>query len=82
MTNGVYEASNDGQIRNARTKYVKRQWESTTGSMCVSIWGYNNRNYTVAQLVWNAFDGRKCRIRHINGDKSDNRIENLEPQER
>lgn len=99
---GIYEASNLGQIRTSKNKitsnkrYSKRKWEQRiikpkvkngneykTGYR-VSLWKDGKpKDYLVARLVASTFienqlSNKNLTVNHINGNRLDNRVENLE----
>lgn len=85
---GVYQVSDQGQVkrvarsRGARPGRILRQRRDTNGyrSICLNARDHSGQ-YRVHRLVAEAFvpgyaDGLE--VNHINGDKADNRAENLE----
>lgn len=78
---GRYQVSNDGAVRNAKLhpltthespKGYRKVWLSTRGKL---------KCYSVHRLVASAFIPNPLElpeVNHINGDKADNRVENLE----
>ena len=78
-----YEITKDGVIRKKDSKRIKSQYVGSTGYSMVSL---NNDNgiskpRRVHRLIAKTFISNpenKKYINHINGDKLDNRIENLE----
>lgn len=89
-----YEVSRDGFVRRIGTDRLGRirntilKPADRNGYSGVTL-SVNNRTrtFSVHRLMWEAFNGRipdGMQINHINGDKRDNRLENLElctPQE-
>lgn len=81
-----YEASTLGKIRNKKTKKIlKPQKNSTTGYYIVNIGsqnGFNSgRSIYIHRIIATTFlekEEHKNMVNHINGDKSDNSINNLE----
>lgn len=73
-----YQASDDAEIRDARTGRIKKQRKAGNGSLQVDI-GKSTR--MVHDLVARAFHGRPAgpgyRPKHRNGKLSDNRPDNL-----
>ena len=72
-----YLATEDGDIVKARTGKPKRQRPAGNGAMKVEI---GNLTRMVHDLVARAFYGPPppgYRVKHRNGDMSDNRLENL-----
>lgn len=77
-----YMISTDGHVMNITTKKILKNKVSTTGYYTVCIL-YKNKRHTrkVYRLVANAFipnPENKREVNHINGNKLDNRVENLE----
>lgn len=79
-----YYITPEGQIFSTKTGKWLKQWRISSGYMRVdiSIKGRSTRKQArVHRLVAEAFLPRvegKSHINHLNGDKSDNRVENLE----
>lgn len=78
--NGL-QANRDGQIRNKNTGYILKQTADKKDYVFVqtTIEGRSFRK-AVSRLVWSAFNGpipEGMQVNHINEDKSDNRLENL-----
>ena len=75
-----YEVSDTGIIRNKKTKKVISQHKSNTGYMTVLL--YEDKPYLklVHRLVYDTFIGLEAgkEINHINEDKTDNNLNNLE----
>ena len=91
MLDGRYEASNLGNIRNANKKNiknesfgkVKKKYTDKQGYERVGITvGKQDKIYRVHNLIMNAFYGDKpfdkAEINHIDGIKTNNRLDNLE----
>jgi hypothetical protein len=89
---GTHEASDDGQIRSLPRYSVQGRWCEgrvltqgllPNGYPVVSLYtsGVGVRRHTVHSLVASAFHGPRpfegAQVRHLNGDKTDNRAENL-----
>ena len=77
-----YSVSSNGDVRNDKTGKVKALVKSGTGYAQVALYSdEKHRKFLVHRLVATAFvpnpDG-KPQVNHINGDKFDNRVENLE----
>lgn len=81
--NDKYEASNNGQIRNARTGRIMKQFTNLFGYKVLTVRPELNKqeNARVHRLVAEAFLG-KCPeghvVNHKDGDKTNNNLENLE----
>jgi len=90
---GVYEVSNHGRVKSLITEWrsgnnAARHKEETILKLSINIHGYSqiilrNKSYRVHQLVWDTFggkprDGRRLQIDHIDNDKLNNGIDNLQ----
>lgn len=77
IANGVFEVSSLGRVRHRKTKRI-RALRPRSGYWRI---GLKRKVYAAHRLVAMAFipnpDGKPS-INHINGDKRDNRVENLE----
>lgn len=73
-----YQVNTDGYVLNATTQRVLKDWRVSSGYRVVGL-GRGVRFY-VHRLVTEAFLGKGLGldVNHKNGDKSDNRLENLE----
>ncbi len=91
---GMYRASSLGRILSVeridskgalRKALIRSQCINSSGQLCIPL-SLNGipKSFAVAQMVYTAFNGLKSdeslKIGHINKDKLDNRIENLELQ--
>ena len=78
---GLYEVSNKGNVRNAKTLKSLCIYKDDLGYMRVDLYKDGKRTYKkVHRLVAEAFipnPENKPEVDHINTDKSDNRVENL-----
>ena len=76
-----YQASNEGRIRNKKTKNILLPVERKKFLVVkVKKDGYKGNIYTVAKLVWKAFRGEVPKgmiVSHISVDMLDNNINNL-----
>lgn len=82
IMNGLYEVSNLGNIRNEKTKRVFNKNIDYFGYCVVTLTKNKNaRNYKVHRLVAQSFipnPNNLTQINHIDGDKTNNCINNLE----
>ena len=73
-----YEVSNLGRLRNKKTKVIAKGTIQKNGYVVVSV---NNQNYRLHRLVLQTWcpneDYEELTVDHINGNRSDNRLENL-----
>lgn len=73
-----YEVSNLGRVRNRRTKIIQKGTINSEGYHIVSIGNKNYRTHRVILQSWNPReDYQDLTVDHINGQRSDNRLENL-----
>lgn len=80
-----YEISRDGHVRNKRTGQILKNRPDKDGYSRVDLYSTDKKGHTkkVHRLVMETFlgldpDPWRDQVNHINGDKSDNRFENLE----
>lgn len=77
-----YAVSNTGDVRNIKSGRLLSQWGDKSGYMRVALFrGGCGRQFYVHRLVADAFIPKgsgKLEINHINGDKADNNVSNLE----
>lgn len=77
-----YEVSNMGRVRSLRRGIILKTGVGTTGYLVVNVTGYKHKkHWKVHQLVAFHFvpnPANKPYLNHINGDKHDNRADNLE----
>lgn len=75
---GKYEVSNLGKVRNIKRNTIQKGHETTKGYLVVSI---SHKQTLLHRIIATAFvpnPDNKETVNHINGIKTDNRIENLE----
>lgn len=77
-----YEVSNLGNVRNRKTGRVLRPGRQKDGYLLVGLCkDGKEKKFLVHRLVATAFisnPDNKLQVNHINGNKTDNRVENLE----
>lgn len=74
----AYEVSNEGRVRNKSSKHIKSLRFDRYGYVRVTLYPSGN-TYTIHRLVAKAFlEGEGEQVNHINGDKTDNSVGNLE----
>lgn len=77
-----YEVSNLGRVRNKKTGHIRKLSTDVVGYKSTTLYGENKpTTVRVHTLVANAFLGKRPRnydVNHIDGDKTNNNIDNLE----
>lgn len=80
-TEGPYEVSNRGRVRNAKSGKLLRARRDADGYLLVTLWLPKKADRKVHRLVLAAFRGACTKDQpeadHINGKRDDNRLENL-----
>ena len=78
----TYAVSNLGRVKNIKTGKILKQWKKDTGYMCIGLAkNGKTKTYLVHRLVLETFKANpnnKPQVNHINEDKTDNRLNNLE----
>ena len=79
---GLYEVSSEGEVRNFKTKLVRKPFKHRGKWLKVTLFKNNTgRHWRIHRLVATAFIPNplnKPEINHINLQKDDNRVANLE----
>src|SRR5699024_4677012 len=84
VENNRFEVSNFGNVRNKKTKNFIKLFDNGRGYLTVGLWSDNNiikKNFYVHRLVARAFienPENKLEINHIDGNKYNNNVDNLE----
>ena len=80
-----YQISNLGNVKSLRKNLVLRPQINSCKYIVVSLWkeGDNKKTHSVHHLVWDAFgdsprNGRKLQVDHIDNNKHNNRVDNLQ----
>lgn len=77
-----YEVSECGMVRNKQTKKIKSQYVGSTGYYMVSLWvdskSKPQRVHRLIAMTWIENPNNYRFINHIDGDKLNNEIKNLE----
>lgn len=81
---GLYQISNLGKVKNVKTQKILKNYTSKQDKGYLKVSLYSNlksKNFKIHRLVANAFIANPCnypQVNHINGNKQDNCVENLE----
>ena len=84
---GLYEVSNMGEVRNAKTLHILSPQKRNHGYLCVSLYGKGGhktrgcRTLSIHRIVAEAFSENPqgyLEVNHIDEDKTNNRADNLE----
>lgn len=73
-----YEASTDGHIRNAKTKHILREFKGKDGYLRTQFGGKSRTVHRVIAKTFLPEDEERTYVNHIDGDKTNNAVENLE----
>lgn len=81
--NPIYEVSDLGEVRRADNGYVLKPSTTHNGYLYVQLWANGKgRNWRLNRLVLITFTGldpdpKKVQVAHVNGNRIDNRLDNL-----
>lgn len=78
---GLYEVSDLGKVRNAKTLRALKPQVRQHGYLSVWLYGETTKQKSIHRMVAEAFcpnPNKKSEVNHKNEDKTDNRAENLE----
>ncbi len=75
-----YSVSSLGEVKNTKTNRVLKTWKNNSGYLCISLYkGGKKYNKTIHRLVATTFLGKSSlEVNHIDGDKENNTLPNLE----
>lgn len=73
-----YEASTDGHIRNAKTKRILHEFKGKDGYLRTQFGGKSRTVHRVIAKTFLPKDEARIYVNHIDGDKTNNKVENLE----
>lgn len=79
---GLYEVNSEGQIRNFKTKKILKGYINKDGYISVTLRkngkGKTHLLHRIILQSFNPIDNSKLTVNHINHNKQDNRLANLE----
>lgn len=75
---GLYQISNYGNVRNAKTNKILKSGLSSTGYYTVSLKGLSHSIHRLLAIHFIPNPNNKGDVNHINGIKTDNNLKNLE----
>ena len=75
---GQYQASDDGRIRNAKTMYELKSRPDRNGYLDVGLNGVRKRVHRLIADTFIIHDVSKNVVNHIDGNKQNNCVDNLE----
>lgn len=79
---GYYQVSNTGKVKNVNTNHIKHSTLANTGYLVITLYKDNKgKTLTIHRLVAQAFipnPDNKPQVNHIDGNKTNNNITNLE----